>query len=292
MSSTPAAITEGRHDVVVGLDVHDGWEQALDWAVDQAVREGRPLTIVHALDGPESIWRNPAGRDTRIGLLDSPAPARLFLDEARARAQARAPELMVHELLHSGGPREVLAEAASEAHLLVLGARHRHRVWPRLVGSVSASTARRPPCAVVVVHTDQAHRDRRGVLVGVDDAGGSRSALLFAFRQASLRGWPLTVMHVAPDPITGPGERLEVERYHLASAIAGASEEFPDVALRTSLQQGDPAIGLLRAGDAMGLVVVGAHHGRAISDLLIGSVVVPVVERSRCAVAVVPNRPG
>lgn len=286
----------GDHgDIVVGLASHDGWERPLDWAVDEARLEGRDLTIVHAMDGPESLWRTPAGHEGRIGVLDRPARPQLFLDDARAHALLRAPGLIVHEVLHSGGPREVLAATASDAHLLVIGARHRRHLWSRLVGSVSASIARRPPSAVVVVHAyrrGDGHDGHDGVLVGVDDTGGSQSALRFAFAQASLRGWPLTVMHVAPERISAGRlqEPAGEERLHLANALAGASEDHPDVVVRTAVEQGDPARRLLEAGRTMALVVVGAHHGRAISDVLVGSVVMPVVELARCSVAVVPHR--
>jgi nucleotide-binding universal stress UspA family protein len=278
----------------VGLDTHDGWERPLDWAVDQAVLEGRALTIVHAMDGPESLWRSPTGHEARLGVLDRPAPPQLFLDAARVRALSRAPELIVHEVLHSGGPREVLAATAADAHLLVIGSHRRRHVWARLAGSVSASIARRPPSAVVVVHDGPRDDRHDGVLVGVDDSGSSQAALRFAFAQASLRGWPLTVMHVAPEPIAEArnAERQQEERLHLANALAGASEDFPDVPVRTAVTQGDPPHSLLEAARTMGLVVVGAHHGRAVSDVLLGSVVIPVVERARCSVAVVPARAG
>jgi nucleotide-binding universal stress UspA family protein len=292
MEAAPGSMRADHGDIVVGLDTHDGWERPLDWAVDQAVLEGRALTIVHAMDGPESLWRSPGGHETRIGVLDRPAPPQLFLDDARVRALTRAPELIVHEVLHSGGPREVLSATASDAHVLVIGARHRGHMWPRLVGSVSASIARRPPSAVVVVHADPRDDRHDGVLVGVDDTGSSQAALRFAFAQASLHGWPLTVMHVAPETISAgrDAERQQEERLHLANALAGASEDYPDVPVRTVVEQGDPAHCLLAASRATALVVVGAHHGRGISDVLLGSVVVPVVERARCSVAVVPSQ--
>jgi nucleotide-binding universal stress UspA family protein len=192
--------------------------------------------------------------------------------------------------VHTGSPPGVLAAAAAEAHLLVIGARDHRWLWARVFGTVGTTIARRPPCAVVVVHDGHPGRVRRGVLVGVDDTAFSQPALRFAFQQASLHGWPLTVLHVAPDGLIDqrPDDR-ELERFHLASALAGETEMFPDVNVTASVVRGEPATCLLRAGAAMNLVVVGAHHGRPASDLLRGSVVVPVVERARSDVAIVPS---
>lgn len=277
--------------ILVGLDARGGWERPLDWAVDQAVLEHRGLTIVHAVDSAESLWRDPSGHDVRIGVKEAPAPSQLLLDRARARALARAPELVVHQQLSSGTPRGALSTAAADAHLLVVGSRDRRGPWPLLLDSVGAAISRRPPCPTVIVHADHPGTVHRGVLVGVDDTGASQSALRFAFQQASLRRWPLTVLHVAPEPVLGVSGDDGQEHLHVANAIAGAGEDFPDVRVRAVIDHGDPSGSLLRAAKSMNLVVVGAHHGRAISDVLAGSVVAPVVHRARCPVAVVPSTP-
>ncbi|MFC7493569.1 MULTISPECIES: universal stress protein [unclassified Nocardioides] len=286
--------THGTHDgrgaIVVGLDARDTWTRTLDWAVDQALVEKRPLTLVHAVDAAEDLWHDTQGRDTRIGVLPAPSAGQLLLDRARARALERAPRLTVDEVLHSGTPRDVLATAAHDAHLLVIGARNHRGPWVRLFGSTTTAISRRPPCAVVVVRPDHPTRVHSGVLVGVDDTRHSQAALRFAFVQASLHRWPLTVMHVAPEILLTerPDERPE-ERLHLANALSGTPEDFPDVPLRSVVAYGEPAGCLLDAGRSMNLVVVGAHHGRRMSDVLQGSVVAPLVERARCAVAVVPQ---
>lgn len=278
--------------VVVGLDGRDHWSRTLDWAVDQAVLEHRPLTVVHAVEAAEELWHDPQGHDTRIGVAAGPAPAQLLLDRARARALARAPGLAVHGVLQSGGTRDVLATAAADAHLLVAGARGHRGPWARLLGSAGTALARRPPCAVVVVHQDHPGRVHSGVVAGVDDTEHSQSALRFAFEQASEHRWPLTVVHVTPQVRPEPrGDRPETRPdLPLATALAGAVEDFPDVPVRTLVEHGDPAGRLLRVGRSANLIVVGAHHGRPISDVLLGSVVRPVVGRAECPVAVVPQR--
>lgn len=70
-------------------DSWDSWRRTLDWAADQAVREHRPLPMVHAVAAAEELWRDPQGRDTRVGVVTvsggaghTRAPAQLLLDRA------------------------------------------------------------------------------------------------------------------------------------------------------------------------------------------------------------------
>ncbi|GAB6987698.1 hypothetical protein JCM10369A_42240 [Nocardioides pyridinolyticus] len=86
------------------------------------------------------------------------------------------------------------------------------------------------------------------------------------------------------EPADEPDQRLAI-----AEAVAGLREEYPDVPVRTTVERGDPPTVLLRLGNDMHLIVLGTHHRRPIAELLLGSVVVPVVERATCPVAVVPD---
>jgi nucleotide-binding universal stress UspA family protein len=278
--------------IVVGLDATDAWQATVDWAAEEAVLEGRDITLVHAADATEELWHDTGGRDVRIGVKESPTVPELLLDRARARVGRRAPGVTVHGVLRGGNVRQVLHGAAQDAHLLVVGSRRHRTTWSRLFGTHGSAVARRPPCPVVVVHAGHPGLVHRGVLVGVDDSEHSQQALQFALRQGSLRQLPVTVLHVAPEPVAA-GSSLEVveEQLHLAEAMAGVRETYPDVHIETMLAQGEPAAALLRAGRRMNLIVVGAHHGRTVSDVLLGSVVAPVVERAACPVAVVPDSP-
>lgn len=272
--------------IVVGLDAHDGWEQTVDWAADEAAREGGAITLVHVTSVAEELWHDPAGRDQRPG----PHPlttAELLLDRARARVAARRPGVPVQAVLRRGGVRDELHATARDARLLVVGSRRHRTVWSRLFGTTGSSLTRRPPCPAVVVHQMHPGEVRRGVLVGVDGTEHSLPALRFAFRQASSTHRPLTVVHVAP-ALGGDRTGRSDHRRMLAEAVAGFREEFPDVPVTSTVEDGDPVPVILRAGRAMHLIVLGAHHHRPASELLLGSVVAPIVERATCPVAVVP----
>ena len=171
----------------------------------------------------------------------------------------------------------------------MIGARRHRSLWARLFGTTSSAVADEPPCPVVAVHETHPGDVRRGVLLGLDDTEHTRGAVRFAFEQASLTDRPLTAIHVAPH--VGEEGAPDAEReLAVSEALAGLREEFPDVPVRTAVERGDPTDVLLRTGQSMHLIVLGAHHRRPISELLLGSVVAPVVEQAACPVAVVPDR--
>ena len=124
----------------------------------------------------------------------------------------------------------------------------------------------------------------------------SIATLQFAYRQASLRRLPLTVLHsvwdaeaaTAGSHIVPEGAGLEEQRMLLAQSMIGMTEKFPDVRVRSEIARGMPDDCLVRLGERMNLVVVGAHHGGAASSVLFGSVAASVVEHATCPVAVVP----
>ena len=136
--------------VVVGVDGSTSAGHALDWAIDQAAAEKRPLTLVCA----EASLDDPDGQAT--------------LEEARAQVSRKAPELDVHQLLIVADPREVLLQLSRQAALVVVGSRGRGPVLSLLLGSVGVAVSRHASCPVVVVRPGNPGLVRHGVLVGVD----------------------------------------------------------------------------------------------------------------------------
>ncbi|GAB3779599.1 universal stress protein [Nocardioides ungokensis] len=305
MESTHAA---GAHHVkvpagtvVVGVDGSRSADQALDWAAEEASLEHRPLTLVHAL-GPlgtsGTAWLDQAGVNQRDILDAMRADGQSLLDTARVRVARKAPDVEVHEVLRLVDPREALLDLSHEAAALVLGSRGRGPVRSLVLGSVSVGVSRHASCPVVILRPHNQGVVRRGVLVGADGTERSRASLEFAYRQASLRRLPLTVMHCFWDAqgatsgahtIPDSAEGYDDQRLLLAESVSGMTEKFPDVHVHTELARGLADDCLVRASARMELVVVGFHHSGTVSGLVYGSVASTVLEHASCVVAVVPE---
>jgi nucleotide-binding universal stress UspA family protein len=181
--------------------------------------------------------------------------------------------------------------------MLVVGSRGRGQLRSLLLGSVSVALVRHAHCPVVVVRPENVGTVRNGVLVGIDASAESRPVLEFAYRQASLHDLPLTILDCVWDIQAGttgaylvsdePAD-LEPERLYLAEATAGMKEKYPEVHVTTRMARGIPEEALVRLGERMDLIVVGAHQNSRISQAVFGSVSVAVVENAARPVVVVP----
>lgn len=285
----------GPGSIVVGVDGSASSTRAVAWAAEQATLERRPLTLLHTIGAAATGWAGEPGVD-RGAVLDALiADGHQLLASARASVLAHAPEVDVHECLHLGDPRGALVEASSDAALLVVGSRGRGPVASLLLGSVGVTLTRHPACPVVVVRPGNPGLERHGVLVGIDGTEHSAGTLEFAYRQASARALPLTVMHCPAVDLTAAAAtdaerdaRLHEARCLLSRTVRDMAEKFPDVPVHTELCRGRPDECLVRDGSRMHLVVIGAHHGGAVSGVLFGTITAAVVEHASCPVAVVP----
>jgi nucleotide-binding universal stress UspA family protein len=286
--------------IVVGVDGSPHAKRALTWAAEQAELEGRPLTVVHAAgvgDIHTAAWVGYEG----AGLQELPdllTTAREVVREAVGLVEAARPGLEVIGLPRVGDPRNTLVDLSATAHLLVLGSRGRGTFVSMLLGSVSANVAKHAKCPVVVIRPTSQGAVKDGILVGADGTPESLPVIEFAFRQASLRRVPLTVMHTTFDVAVSvasvtedatsadTGEDL---RMLLSESVAGLSEKFPDVYVTLQLGFGLVDECLTRGSRPRDLIVVGRHPAHLLSKLLAGSVSTAVLERSKSPVAVVPE---
>jgi nucleotide-binding universal stress UspA family protein len=282
--------------IVVGVDGSESSDRAVAWATDQAVAEHRALTLAHAINA-----FTPAYVDAAIVYPEArsilTSEAHKVLEVARKKVEARAPDLEVHEVLEFLDPREMLLEMSQGAALVVLGSRGRGKIRSLLLGSVGVALVRHAHCPVVVHRPSNAGIVRNGIVVGVEASDESRTVLEFAYREASLRDLPLTVLHCYWDVQAGTAAAgivyeslrdVEEERVALGEAMAGMSEKYPDVNVTTRMARGLPHEVLAQLGERMNLIVVGAHQANRVSHMVFGSVSVALVERATCPVTVVP----
>jgi nucleotide-binding universal stress UspA family protein len=285
--------------VVVGVDGSEAAAAALDWAVRQAVLEGRALTVLHACGVPgamqdfEDIVANERGLRS-VG--------RSIVREAVHEARLAEPTIGVESVVTMGHPEIILVEASERADLLVVGARGRGTVASALLGSVSATVARESHCPVVIVRSfDEPPdgEDDRPVVVGVDGTPVTSAAVEFAFRMASVRRAPLTLLHATWDVREQASAVLDLRTYAekvnlseeeerlVAETVAGLCEKYPDVAVTETYRRGEPVRQLVAASRGASLVVVGSRGRRLLATTLLGSVSRGVAERAYCPVAVV-----
>ena len=135
-------------------------------------------------------WRPPCSRrrDGSSTRRRCPCPRRC----ARSRSSSGSgPE----------SPAPVLAEAARDAALLVVGHRGRGMVGRAVLGSTALRVLSLASCPVLVDRPREAEADGP-VVVGIDRSVGSAAALRYALRDAARRGVGLvTVTGTAPPPV-------------------------------------------------------------------------------------------
>jgi len=283
--------------VVVGVDGSHDSDHAVDWAAEHAANEGRDLVLVYGSgsSAAASAWMAGGGVDPTEFLDEADAAGQAVLDTVAARLAPARPEGRVHTVVVRSDPRTALLEASELASVVVVGSRGRGPVASLLLGSVGSAGAGHSHCPAVVVRPHHHGEVRRGVLVAVDGSPGSTAVLDFAFRQASEKDLPLTVLHaewdsftpvaeLGPDDPAYPGAGLT-----LAEAMAGFGEKYPDVRATKVLMHGGPREAVLQCADTMNLVVLGHRRLDPVSRALFGSVALSVVEHAKTVVAVVPQ---
>ncbi|WP_306324722.1 universal stress protein [Streptomyces venezuelae] len=285
--------------VVVGVDGSDASLTALDWAVDEAVRHGHPLRIVHA-----SLWERYEGV-VPPWITDRPSGqvlAENIVGTAADRAGRRASGLAVTTDVRAEDASSALLREGQEAAVLVVGSRGRGELADLLLGSVCLVVAARAHGPVVVVRGDR-HALEAGhqrILLGIGDHDVDAPAVLFAFREAAVRDAELDVVRTwrrpAHEPVDHPlltGEpRTHFE--HQASelldkALESTAREFPQVRLRRSTIEGPAHRVLTERSAAADLLVVGARRQGRLVGLELGRVAHRALHHAACPVAVIPQ---
>ncbi|PGH45946.1 Nucleotide-binding universal stress protein, UspA family [Micromonospora sediminicola] len=281
-------------EILVGYDGSTDASVALDWALDEAGRSGRPVRLAYVFE-----WLTVAGW---IGPGVAPGvwpdeTARRQVEElvrkAAADAAAERPGLTVHGEVFDGPPALVLQERSAGAGMLVLGSRGHGGFGGLLAGSTAVSVTAHAHCPVVVVRDGQAATSGP-VVVGSDGSPSALRALGFAVERAAQRDVPLRVLRaweppgdrwVPPD--FDPQETAATERAAAEAELAPWRESFPDVPVEIEAVPGSAAALLVEASRSAQLVVVGSRGRGGLRGMLLGSVSQQLIQHAHCPVAVV-----
>jgi len=130
-----------KNQIVVGVRGLEGQIQ-LTWAIDESLRWGSSLLVVHCCaDRYQTEIPDPSADD-----VDA---ARSVIELAASTAERFG--VAVDTLLGDGFPGEVLVEASEGADHLVIGSSHRSRLSHAKHSSVSTYCARHAHCPVTIV---------------------------------------------------------------------------------------------------------------------------------------------
>ncbi|MEU1812964.1 universal stress protein [Micromonospora aurantiaca (nom. illeg.)] len=284
-------------EILVGYDGSGDASVALNWALDEAGRSGRPVRLAYVFEwltvtgwiGPgvaPGVWPDEAARQQVDELVR----------KAAADAAAERPGLTVHGEVFDGPPALVLQERSADAGMLVLGSRGHGGFGGLLAGSTAVSVAAHAHCPVVVVRDGQAATSGP-VVVGSDGSESALRALGFAVERAAQRDVPLRVLRaweppgdrwVPPD--FDPEQVAASERAAAEAELAPWRESFPDVPVEIEAVPGSASALLVEASGSAQLVVVGSRGRGGLRGMLLGSVSQQLIQHSHCPVAVVRER--
>ncbi|HSE08095.1 MAG TPA: universal stress protein [Nocardioidaceae bacterium] len=274
-------MTTRAGEIVIGYDGSGDSELALDWADALAAEQGRSLRVlISEVDATQVLEATSDWHAAKMARLEFDARDRL------AGAQCRDSSV---ELVGSP-PTQALVDASAKAAAVVVGAQGHSLLSGVVMGSVSQHVTRNAACPVVVTRAP-ARPEADRVVVGVDGSTGSRKALEFAFDHASRSGAPVTAIHAwrqgsRGDSGDGLVEEIRAAERILSEALAGFSDQYPDVKVTTEAIPVAPHKVLADASRSAALVVVGSR-GLGAFGALLGSVSQSVLHHAQCPVAVV-----
>lgn len=287
------SITKRAPVVVAIADEHDA---ALRYAAAEAVRDRRPLRVVHVVPPPRGL----AGPESVLITFEAVELVaeqllRYQYDHAVALVNGAVP---VEKVLPRGAVVDRLLELSADADHLVVQHRNASRLGRLLTGSTAAALGARCPVPVVSVpELWPGPRPVPHVTVGLGDRdvdGREQPLLEHAFAEAEIRRASLTALHAWYLP-SDYGEVLidhptlrdwqDAARRDLEHQVDPWRTAHPSVDVRVEVPHLRPADALLRASRDSDLLVVARR--RAHGPVHLGLVVRTVVRESLCPVMVV-----
>ncbi|WP_327341451.1 universal stress protein [Streptomyces europaeiscabiei] len=296
--------------VTVGLDGSRESRAAAEWAAREARLLGLPLKLVH-------VWEpvpDPIAQAPLLGAETHQHWTQRIPREAAEGLRLRHSGLDVTTEQLSGLPSEVLADAAKDAELLVLGSRGMSGIGGFMVGSVGLAVVAHAERPVVLVRAGEQAADEhemdpvgipsaatpfRPVVLGLDIESPDEELIEFAFAAAARRGTSLRVVHGwNPPPYYAYGLAADLELHadltrrestELTEILRPWREKHPDVEVTEESHYGTPGSHLVDASREASLVVVGRRIRRSAFGAHIGPVTHAVLHHSTAPVAVVPH---
>lgn len=284
-----------RAVIVVGTDGSTDSDRAIAYAVQQALRTGWSLRIVHVI--PEAVPMTPM---LPLFSADSlRAVGSEILGAAADLVRELSKDQVVAETVLAHGPRvPALLAHTYDAALIVLGRRSSTLARIR-TGSTTAAVAGRADCPVVAVPEEWTSAPEHGhVVAAVDGTPASVDVVRTALGAAHERGADLVVVHawrpLAPYDLAFGGAASEAWMRQAEPAVwslvAGLRAEFPDVEVRVDVRYEHTVDALVDAGEEADLLVMGRRGEGAFLGSALGSKARTLLRAGVCPVEIVPTR--
>jgi universal stress protein E len=289
--------------VLAATDLTESSDPVLRAAALLCARTGATLHVIHAFDFPPSPYMGEVGEiatfQGRIAQCEDDVRAQVarVVPAGVTVAEPRVEIYLAHR---------AIADYAREIHaeLVVIGPHARREMEIGFLGGTADRLLRtlEVPCLIV---RDRLHFPLRHVLVPMDLSEWARAAMdvaiawgcgLAAHREdMALPDTVLTVLHVAPKVLYGPGmpfDRAEVLP-GWNEALEDAKEKAANVEVRESIVWGDRTsdeIVAFAQHQKTDLIVMSTHGFGAFKRALVGGTAHTVARKASCPVLMVPPR--
>ncbi|KAL6610319.1 hypothetical protein ACP70R_040288 [Stipagrostis hirtigluma subsp. patula] len=163
-AAAAAAAVDGERKIGVAMDYSDSSKKALDWAVDNLLRRGDTLVVLHVLhhggeETKHTLWAKSGSPLIPLAEFRDPKVMQQYGVTCNAEVldiidtAARQKELKVVAKLYWGDAREKLCDAVEDLKIdtLVMGSRGLGPIQRILLGSVTNYVLSNALCPVTVV---------------------------------------------------------------------------------------------------------------------------------------------
>lgn len=277
--------------VVAAVDGSPGSGGAVRRAVHEAGAVGSVVRLVHVV--PDFV---PVSTMMPLTPADLSETGRVVLRAAEQVARAADPEVEVESRLVRGARARAIAEAATDARLLVVG-RDRPLSQRLVTGRTATAVAGRASCPVESVPADWSAEGALGVVVvGVRSPEHAEHVLAHALALAAGRGARLVVLHSWKMP-SGYDDVIEARvdaeewdrrcRAQLEPVLEQVRAGFPEVPIEVRIVHDRPAHALVAASQEADLVVLMRRHHLGPDAWRLGGTARAVLGAAHCAVRIV-----
>ncbi len=287
--------------LLIATDLSEHAMPAARWARDVADRAGFEVTVGYVVPVNIPNWISGA-----YELDENP--------EVRQRAEAKAIDWYREATgqepdgvdVRAGTPRVQLSEMGNEDDVaaLVIGMSGKGALGKILVGSTASALAQEPPCPVVIVHPEHPGLEPgHTITVGTDFSPAADAAVDFAAGLSETLQERLRIVYASSEDLDGTIEVEELPDGLRPDTIRSSVEkrldelktrcaERLDENVETTIAEGSASKALsgIAADTEVGIAVVGQSHHGTVTQSVLGSVALKLLQGTPASLIVVPER--